>query len=343
MVSNKFVHKSNIKISLIIPVDSNDVDKFRFLIKKLNNNIKYLFEIIAVFSNFKEESGMSNFEEISQIADNKLTLIFNEKICFPGEARNIGLKLSKGNFIAFLDVNTIPPVNWLEKSIKLVSNNESLLGRTEYQYTNNFNKAFISATYGFKPLYTVPGSLIKKDLFDRVGWFIPNVRSGEDSDWIKRSLYFSSYLKNTQMPSVKYIGLKDKTFSNLCKKWHKFCISSSILQIHQRQKYIYLLLITNFLIIFAFNWNSIFSEWDMNNQLYIPHVTKMTAFSIAFIYICIRIILIPLSKGVKLNKFGFIDFFNLFSISVIIDAVKLSAFAQSSLINLLNKYKSQRK
>ena len=79
----------------------------------------------------------------------------------------------------------------------------------------------------------------------------------------------------------------------------------------------------------------------MNNQLYIPHVTKMTAFSIAFIYIFIRIILIPLSKGVKLNKFNVIDFFNLFSISVIIDAVKLSAFAQSSLINLINKYKGK--
>ncbi len=341
MISNKSLDKSNIKISLIIPVDSNDLDKFKFLIKKLKNNTKYLFEIIAVFSNIQGKSGKSNFEDISTMVDNKLILIFNEKNCFPGEARNIGLKMSRGNFISFLDVNTIPPPNWIKKSLELISNNESFLGRTEYQYTNNFNKAFISATYGFKPLYTVPGSLIKKDLFSRVGWFIPNVRSGEDSDWIKRSLYFSPYLKNTQIPSVKYIGLKDKKFSYLCRKWHKFCISSSILQIHQRQKYIYLLLITNFLIIVSFNWNSIFSEWDINNQLYIPHVTKMTAVSIAFIYICIRIILIPLSKGVKLNKFNFIDYFNLLLISVVIDAVKLSAFAQSSLINLLNKYKSK--
>ena len=40
--------KNNIKISLIIPVDSHDVEKFNFLIKNLKNNIKYLFEIIAV-------------------------------------------------------------------------------------------------------------------------------------------------------------------------------------------------------------------------------------------------------------------------------------------------------
>ena len=339
---NKSFAKNNIKISLIIPVDSNDVEQFRFLIKNLNNNTKYLFEIIAVFSNFREGNDESNFEDISLFADHKLILFFNKKVCFPGEARNIGLKISKGNFIAFLDVNTIPPSNWLEKSIELISNNDSSLGRTEYQYTNYFNKVFISATYGFKPLYTVPGSLIKKDLFYRVGWFIPNVRSGEDSDWIKRSLYFSPFLKKTQIPTVKYIGLKDKNFLYLCRKWHKFYISSSSLQIHQRQKYIYLLLITNFLIIFSFNWNSIFSGWDINNQLYIPHITKVTTVSIFLIYVLIRIILIPLSKSVKLNKFNIIDFFNLLVISIIIDAVKLVAFAQSSFINLVNNNKSKR-
>ena len=339
---NESYAKNNIKISLIIPVDSHDVEKLNFLIKNLKNNIKYLFEIIAVFSNFKEASFENNFEDIKLITDHKLILFFSKKVCFPGEARNIGLKNSKGNFIAFLDVNTIPPSNWLEKSIELISNKESSLGRTEYQYTNYFNRMFISATYGFKPLYTVPGSLIKKDLFSRVGWFIPNVRSGEDSDWIKRSLYFSPFLKNTNMPSIKYIGLKDKKFFYLCKKWYKFYISSSRLQIHQRQKYIYLLLITNFLIIFSFNWNSIFSGWDINNQLYIPHITKVTTISIFLIYVFIRIILIPLSKAVELRKFNIVDYFNLLLISVIIDAVKLLAFAQSSLINLLNKYKSKR-
>ena len=230
--------KSNIKISLIIPVNFNDVEKFKVLIKKLKNNTKYLFEIIAVFSNIQAGSGTYNFDDISLITDNKLVFHFNKKTCFPGEARNIGLIKSRGNYVAFLDVNTIPPSNWLKKSIELNSKNESLLGRTEYQYTNNFEKLFIAATYGFKPLYTVPGSLIKKDLFFKVGWFIPNVRSGEDSDWIKRSLYFSPFIKNNQIPSVKYIGLKDKKFFYLCRKWYKFCISSSILQIYQRQKYI---------------------------------------------------------------------------------------------------------
>ena len=45
------------------------------------------------------------------------------------------------------------------------------LGRTIYKYSNDFEKLFIGATYGFKPLYTIPGSLIKKDLFAKIGWF----------------------------------------------------------------------------------------------------------------------------------------------------------------------------
>tara|TARA_Y100000589_G_scaffold105472_2_gene99947 strand:+ start:13894 stop:14925 length:1032 start_codon:yes stop_codon:yes gene_type:complete len=338
MSSNKSLYKSNIKISLIIPVYYNDVEKFKFLIKQLKNNTKYLFEIIAVFSNMNRFRDKYNFEDISLITDNKLVFLFNEKICFPGEARNIGLKIARGNFIAFLDVNTIPPPDWLKTSLALISNNESFLGRTEYQHTNNFSKIFIAATYGYRPLFTVPGSLIKKDLFSRVGWFIPNVRSGEDSDWIRRSLHFSPLLRNTAIPSVKYIGLKDKKFLYLCRKWFKFTITSSRLQIHQRQKYIYLLIITNCIVIFSFNWNAFFSGWDINNQLYIPHITKITTISIVALYIFIRIILIPLRKGVKLKNFNIIDFLNLLVISIIIDTVKLAAFVQSSLISLIKKY-----
>ena len=79
----------------------------------------------------------------------------------------------------------------------------------------------------------------------------------------------------------------------------------------------------------------------MNNQLYIPHVTKMTAISICF-YLCFcKNYFNTYIKRCKIKKFNIIDYFNLLLISVIIDSVKLLAFAQSSLINLLNKYKSK--
>ena len=91
---NEFYEKSNIKISLIIPVGSDDVEKFKVLIKNLKNNTKYLFEIIAVFSNLHKGIDNYNFDDISLIANHKLITFFTKKVCFPGEARNIGLKNS---------------------------------------------------------------------------------------------------------------------------------------------------------------------------------------------------------------------------------------------------------
>ncbi len=341
-MENKLSVNSYIKISLVIPVIYDDIENFKFLIRNLGNNTKYLFEIIAVIVNVKRKIDKSDFDDISSITNNKLILVFNKEVCFPGKARNIGLKLSRGNYIAFLDVNTIPNSNWIKNSIDLISSEESFLGKTEYQFTNNFEKLFIASTYGFKPLYTVPGSLVKKDLFSKIGWFIPSVRSGEDSDWIKRSLYFSSCLKNPKIPSLKYIGLKDKTFLYLCKKWHKYYIYSSIIQIHQRQKYIYILFATNFLIILSFNWNSIFSNWNINNPFYLPHISKITLITIASLYTFLRIYLIPLKKGVELRNFSVFDYFYLLLISIIIDIVKLSAFVQSSLISLIHRYISNK-
>ena len=337
MLNKQLDLTSQIKVSLVIPVSVKDIDKFIYLIENLKKNIDYTYEIIAVINNCTYLKKNLNIDQLKQITNGKLINIFkNKKLC-PGEARNIGIKLSKGNYIAFLDVNTIPESNWLENSLKLLVNNpDGFLGRTIYKDSNDFEKLFIGATYGFKPLYTIPGALIKKDLFAKIGWFLPFVRSGEDSDWIKRCLLFKKNIKNKKCPAITYFGLRNKTFIYLCKKWYKYYSSCSAeVQIFQRQKYLYFFFIAACLILISFNWNYMFSQWDRNSVFYLPHITKIMLTTIVLIYSVIRIIWLPLLKGLNFKNLNLINWANFICINIIIDSIKLAAFIVSSLKNVV--------
>ena len=335
---NPNIKENKIIISLVIPVLQSQFHIFFELIKQLNENVNYVFEIIAVINHFEVKISSNDLNKLNYITKGKLRIIQCKEPLFPGASRNIGIEEAKGNYIAFLDVNTLPTSNWLKKSIELISSEKkSLLGKTLYIYNNNFEKSFIASTFGFKPLYTIPGSLIKKDLFYKVGNFIPTIRSGEDTDWITRARLFSD-IKNPNAESIFYLGIKNKRFLDLCSKWYLYYTSSSNnVLTYQKQKYIYFVTFIISILLLSFNWNALLSGWNQSDPLYIPHITKMVLFTIVFTYCVFRGVVLPLKKGTNFKKFTLLDSLNILFISFTIDLIKLTAFLESSFINLFDK------
>lgn len=105
------MEKNNIDISLIIPV--YNVEKYlrRALISVENQTFKN-FEVIIV-NDGSTDNSMKIIEEF--VNKNKNFFVISQENKGLGEARNIGLRHSRGQYIAFLDSDDFLEPNYLEK------------------------------------------------------------------------------------------------------------------------------------------------------------------------------------------------------------------------------------
>lgn len=316
------------KVSLVIGSIYEDLNDLTILLNNLSSNLDYLDQIICVISgvNTNEKNiKLSNLQELVKI---KIEIISFEKILMPGEARNIGILKSKFDYIAFLDSHTFPNENWLSNSIKILDekNLRGILGRTKYIALNPFEKCFISATYGFKPLFSIPGTLIQKKLVEEVGLFIPKNRSGEDVEWMNRSKLFNQNLKQIEVIPLNYEGLKGKNFFMLCKKWYIFYKSTYLIPKYYIQRICYLSFVAFSLIFLALSWNDDVANWDENSFLYVPHISKIVVLIILLTYLIYRLLILPIKKKVNIFRFNFFEFIKFSFFSITLDFIKLLAF-----------------
>jgi len=316
------------EISLVIGSIYEDLKYLKELIKKLNNNLTFLSEIVCVISGVDSFQKSININKLKDILDIDINIISYEKIIMPGESRNIGIRKSKYEYICFLDTYPLPDEDWIFNSITILEakNLKGVLGQVEYKPTNEFEDCFISSTYGYRPIYCVPGTVIKKNLLNEIGYFVPNRRSGEDIEWINRSkLIYPNLFQDGVLP-CKYSGLKGKNFIDLCKKWYSYKVSETINPIFYSQRILYYSFLIICTLLLALSWNDKIANWDQNSFLYVPHISKFMVSFFALIYFIYRMIILPIKKKVKIFDFNLIKFIKLVYISIILDLIKLIAF-----------------
>ena len=297
-------------ITVIIPV-MNDWLNLRKVLFELNNQTLRPSEIMIVDSSSDDEieKSLSKFSLDVPLrylragrafwADRFILkylkfFLFNNSLtgrAYPYEATNLGAKYASGQWIAFLDTSTNPASNWLEEISKLASihNLDLVIGKTRYFATSWFQKLLHACTYGANSHETMPGSIIKTDLYLKNFHIKEGVRAGGDVEW-RRRVKENFKWAALDASFLSYSNLPNNLFS-CSKKMFIYQLHSARVDIQHTVKDIYLGLFLFLSVIIIPKWNSIVG-WE-SSALFIPNITKIYLLSITSLFL----ISLLLSKG----------------------------------------------
>jgi hypothetical protein len=254
----------------------------------------------------------------------------HRKLAFPGHARNIGLGLSKADLFAFIDVQTIPRTNWLEVSLKVLSNNNvaGVFGGTSFSAETWLERLIRDGFFGVLPCKTLPGSIFKREVFTQAGYFIDWVRAGEDTDWMLRLELLKIPVVPISVALIDYVGLMGINLKSILRKWHRNYSASHELPHLFSQKLFLWMVLYPLIVFIGFNWNYLIANWHEDSSFYIAHITKMAAILPILIYVITRGIILPLRRGVAFFDLFPARFLLIAGICLIADAVKAYVFSR---------------
>ena len=168
-------------ISIIIPYHRKK-KFFQETISSLAKQTYQNFEIILIYDD-NNKSELSYIKKIINQYKLKTKIINNTKNIGAGLSRNKGLKLSKGDFVAFCDADDLWDKNKLLYQLKFIKKNKLLFSHSSYDVINYKSKKIGS--------FNVPKVIYERDL-------IKSCDIGLSSVMISKKL-----LKNFSFSSLK--------------------------------------------------------------------------------------------------------------------------------------------
>ena len=185
-------------VSVIIPVYNRSA-YLPTAVKSVLNQTYKNFELIIVDDCSDDET---YFSIIPFLGDNRLTYYFLKKNHGVSYARNFGIKKSIGNLIAFLDSDDYWLPQKLEKQIKFLFERKLSICQTEEIWIRRGK--FVNPKKKHKKIdgdifekslelciVSPSAVLIKKEVFDKIGYFDENMYACEDYDlWLRVSLHY---------------------------------------------------------------------------------------------------------------------------------------------------------
>jgi len=186
------------KVSVIIPTKN----RAHYLFSAIQSVLRQTFndfEIIVV-----DAASIDNTREVvGKFDDKRIRYVRLEKDRGQSASRNIGIRCSRGEFIAFLDDDDLWTPSKLEKQLRIISKNPKIglvytgsllfegnvkaLGYQVPSIKGNVFPHIMKMNY----IGTCSSVLIRKECFDKVGLFDENLMGSEDFDlWIRIAKYY---------------------------------------------------------------------------------------------------------------------------------------------------------
>ena len=318
-------------VSLIIPFksDHSEKEKLFTLLRGIPNWKVAPNEIIIINTDRKQISFPSDIELLVKQHNFNLCIFHQERL-YPGHARNIGINNASNSLLAFLDTSTHPSNEWLSNGLNIINNNncEGVWGKSYYEAKNYLPKIFRASTYGEKAIQTLPGSILHKNIFKKCGLFVESTRAGEDADFMSRAKLHDVNMFESEI-FLNYDKLDKISFKEIIKKWYRNHSHAARMPYLRAHKDMYFYGISFLAITIAYNWNRVFDPTGIENNFFIPNVTKISILIIFLSYLFLRGVALPMRKGVSLKFIFPLNFVLISSMSFLLDLTKIIAYGYS--------------
>lgn len=205
---------SSVKCSVIIPTFNREAT-IRKALQYFEDEFYLNGEVIVVDDASQDQTCALIEKDFS-----KVKLLKHSYNKGAAAARNTGIKNACGEYIAFLDSDDVWYPNKLSKQLSYFEVLDSTIGAvfSSYHYNKGIQQTRIFEAvedwfqYFLKGCFISPGSglVVRRSVFDKVGFFDETMRRLEDWDWLLRlSQHYSLNFINEPLFCVNYSGKPD--------------------------------------------------------------------------------------------------------------------------------------
>ena len=202
-----------IDISIVIPY-YNESQTISTTLNLIANQTYKPKEVIFVNSSSTDSSSEIIDIWIENQSDKEIIKYFNivSNSNTPSSSKNIGIKKSNYDWIAFMDCGLVFSKDWLQDLVLLLKKNHYkkniVSGVCQLSGYSSFDMCAVAHTYGVGTnRICIPGSLVNREVFNITGVFLENMRASYDRAWQMKTKKNNIQRVTPSQSNVSYIGI----------------------------------------------------------------------------------------------------------------------------------------